>query len=33
MLDEPTHNAVSFHLPQLLNEHLFRDGGNGAPQF
>jgi hypothetical protein len=33
MMHEPPHDAVSFHLPQLLNEHLLGDGGNGAPQF
>ena len=33
MVDKPSHDAVSLHVPQLLNEHFFGHGGNGAPQF
>ena len=32
MINEGPHDAVSLHLAQLLNQHLFDDGGYRAAQ-
>jgi len=29
MVDNPPDNAVAFHLPKLLDQHLLRDRGDG----
>jgi len=33
MVDKPTHDPVSLHMPQLLNQHFFGHGGDGASEF